>query len=85
MSTLIGITLGFSVLVLLFTLLPFTIALPGEMVAFFTGNSVKEFFSSLYYFLPLDYLFSCILIIYVSRYFKIFLKLISWIYHKIFV
>lgn len=85
MGKLVGVLFGFSFLALLFTLLPFTIALPGELLAFFTGNSVRDFFSSLYYFLPLDYLFACILIVYSARYFKIIFKMISWLYHKIFV
>lgn len=82
---LINAILGFSVLVFLFTILPFTISLPGEILAFFTGNSVREFFNTLYYFLPLDYIFVCILLIYSTKYLSIFMRMINWIWEKIIV
>ena len=84
LSKLITVTIGISMLVLLFTFLPFTVSIPGNLLAFFTGNSVKEFFSSLYYFLPMNYIFACIIVIFTAKYFKIFIKLITWIYDKIF-
>ncbi len=84
MKQLLTITIGISFLLFLFILLPFTISIPGNVLAFFTGNSVQEFFNSLYYFLPLDYLFACIIVVYSAKYFHIFIRIITWIYDKIF-
>lgn len=84
MKTLITITIGVGVLVLLFVLMPFTVSIPADILSFFTSAPVQDFFSTLYYFLPLDYLFACILIVYVVKYSNIFLRMITWIYDKIF-
>lgn len=84
MTKLLTVTIGISFFMILFSILPFSVSIPGEVLSFFTGNSVKDFFNSLAYFLPIQYLFSCIVIVYSARYFKIFIKLIKWIYDLIF-
>ena len=84
MNTLVKVSLGIGVLIILFTVVPFTVSIPGEILAFFTGNSVKEFFSSLSYFLPIEYLFACIVLVYTVKYAGLFIKMITWIYNRIF-
>ncbi len=74
MGSLVKVTLGIGVL----------IAIPADILAFFTGNSVRDFFSSLYYFLPIDYLFACIVLVYTVKYGGLFIKMITWIYNRIF-
>lgn len=84
MNTLVKVTLGLGVLFILLAIIPFTVSIPADILAFFTGNSVRDFFSSLYYFLPIDYLFACIVLVYSVKYGGLFLKMITWIYNRIF-
>lgn len=84
MGSLVKVTLGIGVLIVLFAIVPFTISIPADILAFFTGNSVRDFFSSLYYFLPIDYLFACIVLVYTVKYGGLFIKMITWIYNRIF-
>ncbi len=84
MNSLVKVTLGLGVLIILFAIVPFTVSIPADILGFFTGNSVRDFFSSLYYFLPIDYLFACIVLVYTVKYAGLFIKMITWIYNRIF-
>lgn len=84
MSTLITVIVGIPVLILLFVLIPFEISLPSEIYGFLVGGFIADVFKTINYFLPLNFIISCLLTIYAIRYAGIFFNIVSWIYHKIF-
>ena len=82
-SVIIKAALSITIVTLLFTLLPFQIALPQELVTFFTNGAFHDFINILYYFFPIDFLIACLIFLYSAKYLGIFMNIISWIYHKL--
>lgn len=83
MSSLIKVTVGLGILVLLFALIP-TIAIPDEIYQFIISGALYDIFKLCNYFVPLNFIFGCIIFMYTIRYAGIFVNMINWIYHKIF-
>ena len=84
MDTLIKVTIGLSILVLLFAILPFSIGLPGEMVDTLTGSQFTDIMRSIYFICDVDTALKCILLIFLASHFDILISMIEWIYNKIF-
>jgi hypothetical protein len=76
------ISIAIGILILLFVLIPFKLELPQEIYMMFISGKVNQFFKSLTYFLPINFLLSCFLIIFASKYIKIFFNLIKFIWEK---
>lgn len=72
-----------AVLVGLFVFVPFSIGIPTEIYNFLTSGSIKQVFNLIYYFFPVDFAVTCLLILILARHGGILWGLLSWIFHKI--
>lgn len=79
-----GMKLGVAIgtLTLLFILIPFKLALPEEIYILFLSGDISSFFRNFSYFLPINFLITCILIIFASKYLKVFWNLIKFLWEK---
>lgn len=70
-------------IVALVTIVPFSLALPGEFVDYFeVGGTIHTIFVGLNYFVPVGYLLTCAILVFLIHYTKFFwrlmINLISW-------
>ena len=72
-----------ALLIALITIIPFDIALPDEFVSMFEKDgSVYQLFVSMNYFVPIGYILSCFLLVFLLHYthffWGLFRTIISW-------
>ncbi len=72
-----------ALLVALVTIIPFELAFPDEFVSMFVkGGSIYQVFVSMNYFVPVGYLLTCVLIVFLFHYthffWGLFKTIISW-------
>lgn len=84
MNTLTKVLLGIPVLVILITIMPFSLALPDSIYNFLIDNPISYVFGLVDYFLPLEFMLTCFLFIMLSKYASLLFSIINWIFHKIF-
>ncbi len=82
-NTILKATLGVSILIVLFSILPFQIGLPTELVEFFKNGAIQNLVNIVYYFFPIDFMIACLIFLYSAKYLGVFMNIISWIYHKV--
>ncbi|MFA5603470.1 MAG: hypothetical protein WDA12_01265 [Bacilli bacterium] len=78
------VLLSITIMTILFTLLPFEIALPNDIYLFFTTGFLPDIFKTINYFVPLSFILNCIYFLFALRYFGIIFGFINWIWRKIF-
>lgn len=83
MSSLIKVTVGLGILVLLFALIP-TVSIPEEIYQFIVNGPLYDIFKMANFFAPVNFMIGCIAFVYGLRYSYIFFEIINWVYHKIF-
>lgn len=71
------------VLGILFAILPFELSMPTELYNILTGGYLQSIFKSITFFIPVNFIITCIIFIYGAKYFMVFFRFISWVYHKI--
>ncbi len=77
------ITVAIGTLILLFALIPFKLELPGEIYLMFTSGTINNFFKSVSYFLPINFMLMCFIVVFASKYLHIFWNLIKFLWDKI--
>lgn len=82
-NTILKATLGVAILIVLFSILPFQIGLPTEIVEFFKNGAIQNLVNIVYYFFPIDFMITCLIFLYSAKYLGVFMNIISWIYHKV--
>lgn len=70
------------ILILMFFLIPFSLKLPDDVYSLFVTGKINLFFKSVSYFLPINFLLSCLLVIFASKYLKIYFNIIKFLWDK---
>lgn len=72
-----------TILLAIFTLVPFNIALPQELVNVLLKGNVAKVFSIVSMFFPVRFFLTCFLTIFLSHYVSFFWNMITFVFNKI--
>lgn len=76
------IATAIGILILMFILIPFSLKLPNDVYSLFVTGKINLFFKSVSYFLPINFLLSCLLVVFASKYLKIYFNIIKFLWNK---
>ena len=76
------VVIAISIMTVIFTLIPYRLELPSEVYNMFMNGTINKFFSTLYYFIPVDFLLKCILCIFVAKFINVFFDIVQFVWSK---
>lgn len=82
-KTSIKYAIGFSLILILFASITFTISFPDELMEFLISGGIVNVFRSISYFFPVKYALICLGCIWLSKYSYIIINLLAKIYGMI--
>lgn len=72
-----------ALLTVVFTLVPFKLELPSEVYNMFIDGTINKFFSTLYYFIPVDFILKCVLTVFIAKFINVFFDIVHFVWDKI--
>lgn len=83
MSALVKIGVSISIFAILIVLIPFPIEFPSEIYNVLISDDITSLFNSVSFFLPMGFIFVCILFYFSFHLAGIFMSIVNWIYDKV--